>query len=99
MANDDWAFAPPPYDTAQALLQLQRALRDCKLQARGDAFELKGKAVVELERHADRIYARLARRLVASTPEWDRYTLKSAADQRKLLDEVKKRLARWTDEE
>jgi len=99
MSTDDFGFAPPPYNTEQALLQLQRALRDCKLQPRGSAFELKGKAVIELERQADSIDARLARRLVSSTPEWDRYTLKSAADQRKLVDEVKKRLARWTDEE
>ena len=98
MSTDDWGFAPPPYNTEQALLQLQRALRDCKLSARGDAFELKGKTVIELERGTNEITARLARRLV-STPEWDRYALKSAADQRKLLDEVKKRLARWIDED
>ena len=98
MSTDDFGFAPPPYNTEQALLQLQRALRDCKLSARGDAFELKGKTVIELERGASEIAARLARRLV-TTPEWDRYTLKSAADQRKLIDEVKKRLARWTDED
>ena len=34
------------------------------------------------------------RRLVI-IPEWDRFTVKYAADQRKLVDEVKKRLARW----
>jgi hypothetical protein len=99
MSNDDWGFAPPPYNTEQALLQLQRALRDCKLQARGNAFELKGRPVIELDRNTDSIDARLARRLVQSTPEWDRYTLKSAVDQRKLVDEVKRRLARWTDED
>ena len=44
------------------------------------------------------LQVRLARRL-ALTPEWDRLTLKSAADQRKLVDEVKKRLARWEQDE
>ena len=42
--------------------------------------------------------AKLARRLML-TPEWDRIAVKSAAEQRKLVDEVKKRLARWEHEE
>jgi hypothetical protein len=96
--SDDWGLAPPPFDAAQSLLQLQRAMRDVKLVARGNGFELRGKAVVELQIDATAVAARLARRLV-NTPEWDRFTVKSAADQRKLIDEVKKRLARWTDED
>ncbi|HEY6513915.1 MAG TPA: hypothetical protein VI032_18195 [Burkholderiaceae bacterium] len=96
--SDDWGIAPPPFDPAQSLLQLQRAMRDNKLAARGTGFELRGKAVVTLEVEDGAIAARLARRL-ASTPEWDRYTVKNAADQRKLIDEVKKRLVRWTDED
>jgi len=98
MPDDDWGFAPPPFDPQQSLLQLQRALRDCKLSARGKGFESRGKAVIELEVQHGAIAARLVRRLV-NTPEWDSFTLKSAADQRKLIDEVKKRLARWTDED
>ena len=96
--SDDWGLAPPPFDAEQSLLQLQRAMRDCKLSARGKAFELRGKAVVELEIRDATIAARLARRL-AATPEWDGFTVKNAADQRKLIDEVKKRLVRWTDED
>jgi len=98
MPDDDWGFAPPPFNAEQSLLQLQRAMRDCKLGARGKAFELRGKAVVELEVRDGTVAARLARRL-ALTPEWDAFSVKSAADQRKLIDEVKKRLARWTDED
>ena len=95
---DDWGLAPPPFDPAQSLLQLQRTLRDCKLAARGSGFEQRGKTVVTLDIEGDAIAARLVRRLV-NTPEWDGFTVKSAADQRKLVDEVKKRLARWTDED
>jgi hypothetical protein len=96
---DDLGFAPPPFNTEQALLQLQRSLRDLKLSARGNAFELKGKRVIELDRDVAAIEVRLARRLVQATPEWDRFTLKQAADTRKLLDEVKKRLERWHDDD
>jgi len=98
MPDDDWGFAPPPFNAEQALLQLQRAMRDCKLAARGKGFELRGKEVVELEREGDAIAARVVRKL-ALTPEWDAFTVKSAAEQRKLIDEVKKRLARWLDED
>ena len=44
------------------------------------------------------LQARLARRLVL-TPEWDRSTLADANAQRKWLDELKKRLARWETED
>jgi LAS superfamily LD-carboxypeptidase LdcB len=98
MPDDDFGFAPPPFNAEQALQQLQRALRDLKLSARGHGFELRGKPVIELELDQGVIAARLARRLV-TTPEWDRFSIKSAADQRKLVDEVKKRLARWADED
>ena len=62
------------------------------------AFELRGKRVVELAVEDNSIQVKLARRL-ALTPEWDRLVVKSAADQRKLVDEIKKRLARWEQEE
>lgn len=98
MASDDWGFAAPAFDAGQALLQLQRALRECKLTPRGNAFELRGKTMAELVVEHDAVAARLARRL-ANTPEWDRFSVKSATDQRKLIDEVKKRLARWSDDD
>ena len=100
MSNDDsfGAFAPPPFDPNAALVTLKRALRDLKVAERGNAFELRGKRVVELAVEGVAIQARLARRLMA-TPEWDRVSVKSASDQRKLVDEVKKRLARWETEE
>ncbi len=98
MPDDDFGFAPPPFNADNSLQQLQRAMRDCKLGARGNAFELRGKAVIELQRDGDAVAVKLARRL-ALTPEWDRLSVKSAPDQRKLVDEVKKRLARWADED
>ena len=97
-SDEDFGFAPPPFKAAEALVTLKRQLRDLKLAERGDAFEQYGKRVVELALDGDAIQARLARRLTL-TPEWDRITLKSAADQRKLVDEVKKRLARWEHDE
>ena len=98
MSNDDFGFAPPPFKADDALVTLKRTLRDLKLAERGNAYELRGKRVVELALDDGVIQAKLARRLML-TPEWDRVAVKSAAEQRKLVDEVKKRLARWQDEE
>lgn len=91
-------FAPPPFNPGNALQQLQRSLRDLKLAPRGNGFELRGRRVVELAEDGAVLQARLARKL-AQTPEFDKLTVASAADQRKLLDEVRKRLARWEQED
>lgn len=98
MSSDDFGFAAPPFHAENALQQLQRSLRDLKLSARGLAFELRGKRVVELALDGTVLHAKLARKL-ALTPEFDRFTVTDAAAQRKLLDEVKKRLARWEHED
>jgi hypothetical protein len=98
MSDELGGFAPPPFKPEAAMEQLGRALRDLKLTARGNGFELRGKRVLELKPEATQITARLARKL-ALTPEWDTLTLKSTPDQRKLLDEIKKRLDRWDREE
>ena len=99
MSDDDLGgFAPPPFKPEDALLQIKRCLRDLKLAERGNGFELRGKRVAELSADTATITARLARKL-ALTPQWDTQTVKSAADQRKLIDDVKKRLARWDQED
>ncbi len=96
--NAAGGFAPPPFKADEALVQIKRALRDMKLTGRGNAYELRGKRVLELAPSPDAIAVKLARKL-ALTPEWDRLGVKSATEQRKLIDEVKKRLARWEHED
>ncbi len=98
MSDEAVGFAAPAFDAHAALTQLQRSLRDLKLAARGHAFELRGKRVVELELTGGAILARVARRLALS-PEWDGSTIDSAAAQRKLVDDIKKRLERWERDE
>lgn len=106
-AAGGWAL--PPFDASNALAQLRRSLREMGLAERGTAFELRGKRVVELPAAmtgsapqaaapATAVVVRVARRL-ALTPEFDRLPLASAADQRKLVDTLKKRLAQWERDE
>jgi hypothetical protein len=94
----DFGFAPPPFDAANALQQLQRSLRELKLSPRGAAFELRGRCVLELAQQGAAIHARVARK-PALTPEFDRFVIGDAPAQRKLLDEVKRRLARWAQDD
>ncbi len=98
MSDDEPAFALPPFQPDAALQSIKRTLRDLKLTERGHAFELRGKRVLEITAEADALQVRLARKL-ALTPEWDRLVVHNAAEQRKLIDEVKKRLARWAQED
>ena len=97
-SDESEGFAPPPFRAAAALVQLQRSLRDLKLAARGPGFELKGKRVIELALDTDKLQGKLARSLML-TPEWDRVSIGSATEQRKFIDEVKRRLARWERED
>jgi hypothetical protein len=91
-------FSPPEFRPADSLIQLKRSLRDLRpLVERGDGFELQGQRVVELRCDDSFITVRLARR-ASRSPEWDTQVLKNGADLRKCLDEVKKRLVRWTEE-
>ncbi len=98
MSEESWGFAPPPFKPDEALVQLRRSLRELGLSERTGGFELEAKRALEFELQDGAIAVRLARRLIR-TPEFERFFIRSGADQRKLLDEVKKRLARWKDEE
>lgn len=96
--EESWGFATPPFKAEESLEQLRRSLRSLGLAERSGGFEFEAKRALEFELQEGAIAIRLARRLIR-TPEFDKFTLKSGADQRKLLDELKKRLARWKDEE
>jgi hypothetical protein len=98
MSEDDLAgWALPAFDATKTLQQLQRALRDAKLAERGPRWLLQSREVAELTLAEGAVLARLARR-PALTPEWDSTRIASANDQRRWLDECKRRLARWQDE-
>ncbi|MFZ5543558.1 MAG: hypothetical protein ACOZJZ_08360 [Pseudomonadota bacterium] len=94
---DDF-FAPPAFKPAEALVQLKRQLRELRpLAERGNGFELRGQAVVELSADGQALQARLVKR-PARSPEWTQHTLKNSADVRRFVDTVKAQLARWSDE-
>jgi hypothetical protein len=95
--NDEF-FAPRPFNPADALLQLKRSLRELRpLAERGDGFELQGKRVIDVRCDEATITVHVAKRPAVS-PDFDTVVIKNSADVRKCVDDVKKRLARWTEE-
>ena len=96
--SDENFFGPPPFDPAAGLQALRRSLRDLhQLSQRGGSFVLRGRDVIDFALEGATIRARLAQQ-PALTPQWEDHTLRSSADARRFLDEVRKRLARWSDE-
>ena len=96
--DSDFGIGLPPFKPEDALQTIKRTLRDLKLAERGNGFELRGKRVLEISAAADGLQGRIARKL-ALTPEWDRLSVRNAGEQRKLIDEIKKRLARWAQDD
>lgn len=99
MTTDDFAFAPPPFKPEEALVRLRRELREVRgLAERGAGFECRGHVVVELSLDGQAIQARLVER-PARTPRWEAHRLTTAAEVRRFTEEVRRRLARWADDE
>ncbi|MCE4557139.1 hypothetical protein [Pelomonas cellulosilytica] len=99
MDDDSWEMAPPPFNAASAVQTMRRFVRDQRVLAeRGEGWLLGADEVLQLSLDGAQVQVRLARR-PARTPEWDRFTLASATDLRKVQDEIRRRLRRWQDDE
>jgi len=94
--SDDF-FAPPPFDPAAALATLKRTLRDLRLVERAGAFELAGQPVVRASVDGAALALEIVRR-PGRTPDWERSQARDHAMLRKFTDELRRRLARWSEE-
>jgi hypothetical protein len=93
---DDF-FALPPFKPDDALAQLKRSVRELRsLSERGNRFEWKAHPVLELTVDGATLVAKLAKR-PAHIPQWESRTMKNNADVRKFADELKARVARWSE--
>lgn len=100
-------FAPPPFKASEAWVQLRRQLRDLKLQERSGSgpdepvrFSLKALDVAELSLGSDPsvIRAAIVKR-PAARPDWQRHTLDSSVAVRRWLDDLKRQLVRWSEDD
>jgi hypothetical protein len=91
-------FAPPAFKPTDALQTLTRQLRELReLQSRGSSFELRGKPVIKLEALEATLKVSIAKR-PATLPVWEQRELRTSAEVRRCLDDVKLLLKRWDDE-
>jgi hypothetical protein len=97
--SDDFFASLPPFNAEDGLERLRRGLRDLRVfNERGAArFDWKGKPAIEAAVDGKVIRVRFAKR-PAHAPEWELQTLKDSADVRRWLDDLKKRVARWSEE-
>lgn len=101
MSHDfgDELIVKPAFKPEDALVGLRRQLRELKgLADRGSRFEVNGKPVLDAKLEAGSLMLRLAKRPAVS-PEWETHALGDSAAVRKFVDEVKRRLARWQNDD
>jgi hypothetical protein len=95
--SEDSGFAPPPFKPDEALQRLKRDLRDAGLTEREGIFERRGSRIARVAVDGAVITAETVKRPSRSSPEFQARTLKSSADVRDYVAELKKQLATWRD--
>lgn len=96
MSDDSWGFAPPPFKPDEALARLKRDLREAGLAERGGVFERRGSAIARVAIDGAQIKAETVAQ-PARSPHWQVRMLKSSAELRDYVAELKKKLAGWSD--
>ena len=95
--SDDFGFAPPPFQPEESLQKLQRELRDLGLTERAGRFERRGVAIARAAIDGTVIRAARVKRPSRSSPEWLDKVLRSSADARDFVADLRKQLAQWSD--
>ena len=95
MSNDDF-FAPPPFKADEALQRAKRDLRELGLSEREGRFERKTQQIARLAIDGATLKASVVKR-PGRSPEWTDKTLRSSADLRDFVADLKKKLATWSD--
>ena len=97
MATEDFGFAPPPFEPDEALASLTRGLRELGLAPRGQLFERRGTAIARAAVDGDTLVAAQVKRPSRGSPQWQSRSLRSSADVRDFVADLKKQLAQWSD--
>ena len=97
MTDAPGEFAPPPFQPQDALLRVQRALRDLGLTAREGRFERRGVAIARVAVAGSALEFAMVKRPSRNSPEWATRMLANSAAVRDALADLKKKLAAWSD--
>ena len=95
--SDEIGFAAPPFDAVEALPRLKRELRALGLTEREGRFERRGLLIAQASLDEGLLQAAMVRRPSRSSPEWERRTLRNAAELRDFVAVLKKKIAAWGD--
>jgi hypothetical protein len=95
--NEEGGFAPPPFKPDEALQSLKRELRGLGMTEREGRFERKGTPIAKAVVAGDSIDAARVKRPSRNSPEWLPKRLRSSADARDFVADLKKQLAQWSD--
>ena len=93
--SDDF-FAAPPFKPDEALQRAKRDLRDLGLVEREGRFERKTQQIARFAIDGATLKASIVKR-PGRSPEWTDKTLRSSADLRDFVADLKKKLATWSD--
>ena len=94
---DDYGFTAPAFKPAEALQLLQRELRALGLTEREGRFDRRGSAIARAVVDGDLIRAARVKRPSRGSPEWMDKALRSSAETRDFVADLKKQLAQWSD--
>jgi hypothetical protein len=95
--SEESGFAPPPFKPDEALQRLKRELRELGLAEREGRFERRGLVVARAAVDGDLVRAARVRRPSRSSVEWQERALRSSADVRDFVADLKRQLALWSD--
>jgi hypothetical protein len=90
-------LAPPPFRPDDAMQALKRDLRGLGLAERAGFFERRGIAIARVTLDGSTLQAARVKRPTRASPEWQASTLRSSADTRGFVADLKLRLAQWSD--
>ena len=94
---DDLGFAVPAFKPDEALQRLKRDLRDLGLVEREGRFERRGSVIARAVVDGELLRAARVKRPSRTSPEWIDKPLRSSADMRDFVADLKKQLAQWSD--
>ena len=95
--GEGFGFAPPPFKPDDALATLKRGLRELGLTEREGRFERRGTAIAKAAIDGATIAAAVVKKPSRNSPEWQPKTLKSGADVRDFVADLKRKLGSWSD--
>ena len=95
--DDTPGFALPAFKPEESLQKLKRDLRDLGLVEREGRFERRGSLIARAAVDGATLRAARVKRPSRTSPEWAEKLLRSSADVRDFVADLKKQLAQWSD--